>query len=75
MATVKIAGLVDVTPPMLVNTARTCHPETHNGAGALVHEPAVAPVMLVQVVPLSTDSCHWTVGAGGPREAAENVAV
>ena len=35
----------------------------------------VAPPMLLQVLPPSVETCHWTVGAGVPEAAALNVTV
>jgi hypothetical protein len=72
--TVIVAGLLGTLPPMLLNRARTSHWFSKAVRTAL-SVGDVAPLMLIHVVPPSTDACHWTVGVGLPVAAAVKVAV
>src|SRR3954465_6525597 len=69
LVTVRPAALVTAEPPALVKTARNCRPESPTAA---MNEwvDAVAPAMLIQVVPLFVLYCHWTLGTGLPADDA-----
>ena len=72
--TVSVTALVVADPKLFVKTARYCLPES---AAFVVNEYVVdvAPLMSLQVVPLSVLSCHCTEGDGHPLAAVENDAV
>src|SRR5712691_4737654 len=72
--TVRVAAVVVDEPELFVKTARYCLPLSADVVEKL-YEVDVALTMLLNVTPLSLETCHCTVGAGKPLAAAVNVAV
>ncbi len=73
-STVSVAGLVIAVPMLLVKTAWYSLPSSATVAVKL-SVVAVAPVMLLKVLPPSVLICHCTVAAGLPLADAKKLAV
>jgi hypothetical protein len=72
--TVSVAAFVATLPELFVNTARNRVPLSDAFAW-IESDVEVAPLILLQVAPLSVLNCHCTVGVGVPLAAAVNVTV
>ena len=75
MVTFSVAAFVVAVPGPLVKIARYLLPLSPLTVAGVVYVVVVAPVTVVQVVPPSVDTCHWTVGEGVPDAPAVKVAV
>ncbi len=69
-STVSVAGLVVAAAAVFVNTARYSLPFCEAVVLDSVSVADVAPDTLVNVLPLLVDTCHCTVAAGLPSDAA-----
>src|SRR5205807_961345 len=75
LCTVSVAASVVAVPATFLNVARNSLPFSEVFVLAIVNLAAVAPAMLLHVVPPLVDFCHCTVAAGNASAAASKLAL